>query len=148
MGYGFPAAVGAALGCPDREVVCITGDGGFQMTAFELATAVEHRIPVKVAIVNNGYLGMVRQWQELFFGGRYAFSDLQGGNPDFVRLAESYGALGLRTEKPVKVREVLQKAMAVKDRPVVMDFQVAKEENVFPIVPAGASLPEMIDIED
>ncbi len=99
MGYGFPAAMGAAMGCPDRDVICISGDGGFQMTAFELATAVEHKVPVKVIVLNNGYLGMVRQWQELFYGGRYSFSHLQPGNPDFVKLAESYGACGYRVHK-------------------------------------------------
>jgi acetolactate synthase-1/2/3 large subunit len=148
MGYGFPAAMGAAIGCPDRTVVCITGDGGFQMTAFELATAVEHRVPVKIAIMNNGYLGMVRQWQELFYEGRYSHVYLKPGNPDFVKLAESYGAVGLRAEKPEEVAPVLEQAMKVKDRPVVMDFRVAEEENVYPMVPAGASLDEMIEGED
>ncbi|MFQ5824060.1 MAG: biosynthetic-type acetolactate synthase large subunit [bacterium] len=148
MGYGFPAAVGAAMGCPDRTVFCITGDGGFQMTSFELATAVEHKVPVKIAIINNGYLGMVRQWQELFYGGRYSFSDLRGGNPDFVKLADSYGAVGLRAHKPQEVVPILEEGMKVKDKPVVMDFIVAGEENVFPMVPAGASLSEMVDTED
>jgi len=147
MGYGFPAAMGAAMGCPDREVVCITGDGGFQMTTFELATAVEHKVPVKIAVLNNGYLGMVRQWQEMFFGGRYSFSNLQGGNPDFVKLAESYGAVGLRAHKPDEVVPILEESLKVKDKPVVMDFVVAEEENVFPMVPAGASLPEMVDTD-
>lgn len=147
MGYGLPAAMGAAIGCPDREVVCVTGDGGFQMTTFELATAVEHKVPVKIAVLNNGYLGMVRQWQEMFFAGRYSFSNLQGGNPDFVKLAESYGAIGLRTHKPDEVVPILEESLKVKDRPVVMDFVVAEEENVFPMVPAGASLPEMVDTD-
>lgn len=147
MGYGFPAAMGAAVGCPDREVVCITGDGGFQMTAFELATAVENKIPVKIAILNNGFLGMVRQWQEMFYGGRYSYSNLQAGNPDFVKMAESYGAPGFRTSKPSEVEGVLRQAFAVKDRPVVMDFLVAAEENVFPMVPAGAALTEMLDTD-
>lgn len=147
MGYGFPAAMGAAVGCPQREVVCITGDGGFQMTAFELATCVENRIPVKIVILNNGYLGMVRQWQQMFYGGRYSHSDLRGGNPDFVRLAESYGAVAYRTNKPEEVRAILEEGMAVKDRPVVMDFMVQEEENVFPMVPAGASLTEMVDTD-
>lgn len=147
MGYGFPAAMGAALGRPDRDVVCITGDGGFQMTAFELATAVEYKVPVKIAIMNNGYLGMVRQWQELFYGGRYAFSKIRSGNPDFVKLAESYGAVGFRTHKPEEVGPIVEESMRIKDKPVVMDFIVAEEENVFPIVPAGASLPEMVDTD-
>ncbi|MFQ5676922.1 MAG: thiamine pyrophosphate-dependent enzyme, partial [bacterium] len=147
MGYGFPAAIGAAMACPDRTVFCVTGDGGFQMTSFELATAVEHKVPVRIAILNNGYLGMVRQWQEMFYGGRYAFSELSGGNPDFVKLAESYGAVGLRTGKPDEVTNLLEESLKINDRPVVMDFIVAQEENVFPMVPAGASLLEMVDAD-
>lgn len=147
MGYGFPAAMGAALGCPDRTVVCITGDGGFQMTAFELGTAVEYKVPVKIAILNNGYLGMVRQWQQMFYGRRYSFSDLRGGNPDFVKLAESYGAVGFRTHKPEEVGAILAESLKINDRPVVMDFEVLQEENVFPMVPAGASLLEMVDTD-
>lgn len=148
MGYGFPAAMGAAVGCPDRTVVCIAGDGGFQMTAFELATAVEHKIPVKIIILNNGYLGMVRQWQELFFGGRYSHSHLEGGNPDFVKLAESYGAVGMRTDKVEELVPMLKECMKIKDKPVVFDVRVRQEENVYPMVPAGATLQEMVDTED
>ncbi|MFQ5753613.1 MAG: thiamine pyrophosphate-dependent enzyme, partial [bacterium] len=139
---------GAAIGCPDRIVFCITGDGGIQMTSFELATLVEHRVPVKIAIANNGYLGMVRQWQELFFGGRYSHSCLKPGNPDFVKLAESYGAIGLKAEKPDEVLPVLKESIKIKDKPVVMNFKVANEENVYPMVPAGASLYEMVEGED
>ncbi len=148
MGYGFPAAMGAAVGCPERDVVCISGDGGFQMTAFELATAVEHKIPVKVIILNNGYLGMVRQWQELFFGGRYSHSHLAGGNPDFVKLAESYGAVGMRTDKEEELVPLLKKCMAIKHKPVIFDVLVKQEENVYPMVPAGAALQDMVDTED
>jgi len=145
MGYGFPAAMGAAVGCPDRNVVCVTGDGGFQMTAFELATAVQYRIPVKIAIMNNGYLGMVRQWQELFYEKRYSHTDLQAANPDFVKLAESYGAAGFRAKTPAEMEKVLEQAMEINDRPVVMDFHVVKEENCYPMVPAGAALNEMVE---
>jgi acetolactate synthase-1/2/3 large subunit len=145
MGYGFPAAIGAAFGCPDKTVFCITGDGGFQMNVQELATAVKHRLPVKIAILNNGYLGMVRQWQELFFGKRYSFTPIADGNPDFVKLAESYGAVGIRVEKPKDVVPALEKSMAIKDKPVVMDFIVAPEDNVMPMVPAGAALTEMME---
>ncbi len=145
MGFGFPAAVGAAIGKPNRTVFGIVGDGGFQMTSFELATAVNYQIPVKIAIMNNGYLGMVRQWQELFFGRRYSHSYLAKANPDFVKLAESYGAVGLRAKTPAEVVPVLQKAMNITDRPVLIDFWVAAEENVFPMVPAGAPLYEMIE---
>lgn len=145
MGYGFPAAIGAALGNKDREVVCITGDGGFQMTAYELSTAVEHGIPVKIAIMNNNCLGMVRQWQELFFGKRYSHSLLEAGNPDFVKLAESYGAEGYRADTPEEMYEVLEKAMNIKDRPVLMDFRVVEFENCYPMVPSGAALNEMVE---
>ena len=145
MGYGFPAAMGAAMGCPDRTVVCITGDGGFQMTAFELATAVEYKVPIKVVIMNNSYLGMVRQWQELFYNKRYSHSDLKQGNPDFVKLAESYGAVGMRATTPDQIVPTLEKAMEINDRPVVMDFVVNEEENCYPMVPAGAALYEMVE---
>ncbi|SMO52046.1 biosynthetic-type acetolactate synthase large subunit [Fodinibius sediminis] len=145
MGYGFPAALGAAFGCPDRPVVCITGDGGFQMTVYELATAVEYEVPLKIAIMNNQCLGMVRQWQELFFDKRYSHSILKKGNPDFVKLAESYGAVGLRATNPKEMDEVLEQAMNINDRPVVMDFQVEEHENCYPMVPAGAALNEMVE---
>lgn len=145
MGYGFPAALGAAMANPDREVVCITGDGGFQMTAYELATAVEYEVPVKIAIMNNQCLGMVRQWQELFYNKRYSHSILKKGNPDFVKLAESYGAPGFRATNPEEMYEVLEKAMKINDRPVVMDFQVEEHENCYPMVPAGAALDEMVE---
>jgi acetolactate synthase-1/2/3 large subunit len=144
MGYGFPAAMGAAFGCPDRPVVCITGDGGFQMTAYELATAVEYKVPLKIAIMNNQCLGMVRQWQELFYDKRYSHSILKKGNPDFVKLAESYGAAGFRATNVSEMNDVLEKAMAINDRPVVMDFRVEEYENCYPMVPAGAALNEMV----
>lgn len=143
MGYGFPAAMGAAMGCPDRPVVCITGDGGFQMSAYELATAVEYEVPVKVAIMNNQCLGMVRQWQQLFYNERYSHTSLKKGNPDFVKLAESYGASAFRASTPQEMTEVLQQAMQINDRPVVMDFRVVEDENCYPMVPAGAALNEM-----
>lgn len=145
MGFGFPASMGAAIGKPDRTVVCFTGDGGFQMTSMEMATAVQNRVPVKVVVLNNGYLGMVRQWQELFFGKRYSHSELAPGNPDFVKLAESYGARAYR----VTNREELQKAMSAmmeeKELPVLLDVHVEREENVYPMVPAGAAIYEMIE---
>lgn len=148
MGYGFPAALGAAMGCPDRPVVCITGDGGFQMTAYELATAVEYKVPLKIAIMNNNCLGMVRQWQELFYNKRYSHSILKKGNPDFVKLAESYGAAGFRATNPAEMDEVLKKAMEINDRPVVMDFVVEEHENCYPMVPSGAALNEMVEGEE
>jgi acetolactate synthase-1/2/3 large subunit len=148
MGFGFPAAMGAAVAYPNRTVVAIVGDGGFQMTSMELATAVDQKLPVIIAIMNNGYLGMVRQWQELFYGGRYSSSDLNSSNPDFVKMAESYGAVGYRASTPEELDIVLQKAMLVKDRPVVLDIFVTKEENVYPMIPPGAAVHEMVDTED
>lgn len=145
MGFGFPAAMGAAIGCPDRTVFCITGDGGFQMTAMEIATAVDQKVPVKVAIMNNGYLGMVRQWQELFYGERYSHSHLEPSNPDFVKLAEAYGAVGLRATTPKELDVILKIAMEIHDRPVIMDIHVTQKENVYPMVPPGAAVHEMVD---
>ncbi|MFO8028598.1 MAG: biosynthetic-type acetolactate synthase large subunit [Cyclonatronaceae bacterium] len=145
MGFGFPAAVGAAVARPDRDVWCITGDGGFQMTSMELTTAVAYNIPVKIAIMNNGYLGMVRQWQEMFYGGRYSHSFLEESNPDFVKMAEAYGAVGMRADNAQELGKVLEKAHAIKDRPVVMDIRVSKEECVYPMIPPGAAVDELVD---
>ncbi len=143
MGYGFPAAMGAQVAHPDRIVIDIAGDGSFQMNIQELATCVTYKLPVKVAILNNMYLGMVRQWQELFYRERYSYSYLDVV-PDFVKVAESYGAVGLRATKPSEVEPVLKEALKVKDLPVVMDFVVDWKEKVYPMVPAGAALHEMI----
>jgi len=145
MGYGFPAAIGAAIGSHDRTVVCITGDGGFQMNIQELSTAVQYKLPIKVIVLNNGYLGMVRQWQELFYEKRYSQTYIDQGNPDFLKLAEAFGAIGMRVFKPEDVRSTLEESMKVKDRPVVMEFIVDPYEKVFPMVPAGGSLTEMIE---
>ncbi|NUP90859.1 MAG: biosynthetic-type acetolactate synthase large subunit [Candidatus Sumerlaeia bacterium] len=143
MGYGFPAAIGAKFGRPSDEVWAVVGDGGFQMTLAELATAVIHRLDVKVLIINNRYLGMVRQWQELFFDNRYSGVDLEG-NPDFVKLAEAYGALGLRIRRAGEVTRVLERARAHTGGPVVIDAVVEKEDNVFPMIPAGAAVRDML----
>jgi acetolactate synthase-1/2/3 large subunit len=148
MGYGFPAAIGAALAKPDRDVVCITGDGGFQMCSFELATAVEYKIPVKIAIMNNNCLGMVRQWQQLFFENRTSYSVFGKNNPDFVKMAEAYGAVGMRATNPSEMQDVLKKAMAIKDGPVLMDFSVVETENCYPMVPSGAALNEMVESDE
>jgi acetolactate synthase-1/2/3 large subunit len=145
MGYGLPASIGAKIGCPDKIVFCVTGDGGFQMNIQEMTTAVKYKIPVKIAILNNGYLGMVRQWQELFYEKRYSHTILQDGNPDFVKLAEGYGAVGIRIEKAGDVESAIRESLKIEDRPVVMDFIVKREEMVLPMVPAGASLTEMIE---
>jgi acetolactate synthase-1/2/3 large subunit len=142
MGFGFPAAIGAQVGRPDALVVDIAGDGSIQMNIQELAPAVHNKIPVKICILNNGYLGMVRQWQELFYKKRYSGTTLEG-NPDFVRLAEAYGARGLRVTDSAGVRPALQEAFA--DRSVwVLDFAIDAEENVFPMVPAGEAIDRMI----
>ncbi|MDI6640068.1 MAG: acetolactate synthase large subunit [Methanocellales archaeon] len=145
MGYGFPAAIGAKVGCPDKTVIDIAGDGSFQMTCQELATAVINDIPVKVAILNNKFLGMVRQWQELFYGKRYAATYLDT-SPDFAKLAEAYGALGIEVTKPGEVKLAIEEAVR-SDKPAVIDFKIAPEENVFPMVPAGAAINEIIDYE-
>ncbi|MEW6379483.1 MAG: biosynthetic-type acetolactate synthase large subunit [bacterium] len=142
MGFGFPAAIGAQVACPDKLVFDIAGDGSFQMVLQELATAVQHNLPVKIAIINNQCLGMVRQWQELFMHKRYSGICLKCA-PDFVKLAEAYGAVGLRASRPDEVRTVISEAISV-DKPVVIDFRVACEENVFPMVPAGAGIEEMM----
>lgn len=147
MGYGFPAAIGAQIACPDELVIDIAGDGSIQMNIQELATAVINKLPIKVAILNNGYLGMVRQWQELFFKGRYSHTKLDAV-PDFVKVAEAYGAVGLRATKPSEVEPVLKKALKIKDKPVFMDFVVDWKEKVYPMVPAGAAIDEMIFEEE
>ncbi|MEW6117393.1 MAG: biosynthetic-type acetolactate synthase large subunit [Nitrospirota bacterium] len=142
MGYGFPAAIGAQLACPDKLVIDIAGDGSIQMNIQELATAVIYKLPVKVAILNNRYLGMVRQWQELFFQERYSHTSLDV-TPDFVELAHAYGAVGLRATKPSEVEPVLKEAFKTK-RPVFMDFVIDWKEKVYPMVPAGATLDTML----
>jgi acetolactate synthase-1/2/3 large subunit len=142
MGYGFPAAMGAQAAFPNKLVIDISGDGSFQMNSQELATVVQYHLPVKVVILNNGYLGMIRQWQEFFYGKRYASSSLEGFSPDFVKLAEAYGAVGLRANKPEEVLPVLKKAFSIPE-PVIIDFEVDPEENVYPMVPAGEALNQM-----
>jgi acetolactate synthase-1/2/3 large subunit len=142
MGFGLPAAIGAQLALPGQLVIAVVGDGGFQMTNQELATAVQYGLPVKILIMNNGYLGMVRQWQEMFYDRTYSEVDISVA-PDFVKLAEAYGAAGFRAEKPAELRSVLKAAIDHKGVAVV-DIVVTKEENVFPIVPAGANARDMI----
>ncbi len=141
MGYGFPASLGAQLGRPDELVFCIAGDGSFLMNSQELATAVAYNIPVKVAIINNGYLGLVRQLQEFFCRRRYIAVDIQ--SPNFVKLAEAFGAHGLLVEKPGDVAPAIRRAMDI-NGPVVIDFRVKDDENVFPMVPPSAQISEMI----
>ena len=142
MGFGLPAAIGAQVACPDKMVIDIAGDGSIQMNIQEMATAVQFNLPVKIAILNNGYLGMVRQWQELFYNRCYSCTEMTH-TPDFVKLAEAFGAIGLRATRPDEVLPVLKKAFAV-DKPVIMDFAVEREEGVYPMVPAGADITEML----
>ncbi len=142
MGYGFPAAIGAQMAAPDKIVIDIAGDGSIQMNIQELATARQYKCPVKIAILNNGYLGMVRQWQELFYDKRYAGTDLEV-SPDFVKLAEAYGAVGLRATKVSEVVPVIKEALKTNNT-VVMDFVIAREEGVYPMVPAGKATTEML----
>ena len=144
MGYGFPAAIGAKVARPDRVVWDIAGDGSIQMNIQEMATAVANGIAVKIAVLNNGYLGMVRQWQTLFFHDRLSHVDLAVGTPDFVELAEAYGAVGLRVTEESEVAGAIAKAMSVDDRPCLIDFHVARGENVMPMVPAGGTVEDML----
>lgn len=143
MGFGFPAAIGAQLACPDKLVACVVGDGGFQMTFFELATAAIHKLPIKILVLNNSYLGMVRQWQELFFENRESGVDLIG-NPDFVKLGEAYGIKGWHIRRPADVERILQQALDYNDGPCIIEAECIKAENVFPMIPAGAALEDMI----
>ena len=143
MGFGLPAAIGAQFARPDRQVVAVVGDGGFQMTMYELATAAIHKLPIKVIIVDNRYLGMVRQWQNMFYANRLSGVDLIG-SPDFVRLAQSFGIKGLRIRRNGDIRRVLSQALDYGDGPCLIDAVVEKEDNVFPMIPAGASLREML----
>ena len=144
MGYGFPAAIGAQYARPDVPVFDIAGDGSLQMNIQELATVACNNVPVKIALLNNGYLGMVRQWQELFFDRRYSHTLLEG-NPDFVKLAEAYGVAGIGVDEPGEVRPAIDKALNI-DGPVLLDFRVDPEENVSPMVPAGERIDKMIDL--
>jgi acetolactate synthase-1/2/3 large subunit len=143
MGYGLPAALGAQFANPDELVIAFVGDGGFQMTQSELATAVIHKLPVKIVIANNHYLGMVRQWQAMFFDNRLSGVDLEG-NPNFVKLAEAYGCKGFRIKRSADVRRILQAALEYTDGPCIIDVEVEKEDNVYPMIPSGASLDEII----
>ena len=144
MGYGFPAAIGAQVGCPDKLVFDIAGDGSIQMNIQEITTVVANKLPVKVAILNNRYLGMVRQWQDLFYKGRLSGVDL-ATNPDFVKVAEAFGATGIKVTRPEEVRPAIEQAINIPG-PVFINFIVDRTENVFPMVPSGASIDEMIGI--
>jgi acetolactate synthase-1/2/3 large subunit len=142
MGFGLPAAMGAQVGCPDRTVVCIAGDGSVQMNMQELATCAQDGIPIKVFVMNNGYLGMVRQWQELYWDRRYSHVDM-GRFPDFVKLAEAYGATGMRLEDKATLVDGMKEALAT-EGPVVVDVRVTAEENVYPMIAPGAAARDMV----
>lgn len=142
MGFGLPAAIGAKIGRPDKNVVAIVGDGGIQMTSQELMTVFQYKVPIKIVIINNSYLGMVRQWQELFYDKRYSSVDMHC-NPDFVLLGQAYGIKSIRIEKPKDLKRILEENLFT-DEPVLFDVRVAEEENVFPMVPAKGNLNEMI----
>ena len=142
MGFGLPSALGAQFACPGKPVVAIVGDGGFQMTLYELATAMIHKLPVKIFVMNNHYLGMVRQWQELFYDNRLSGVDLEG-NPDFVKLAESYGMKALNLESPDDVTATVANAFAYPG-PVLINCEVAKTDNVYPMIPAGRAYDAML----
>ncbi len=143
MGFGLPAAIGAQFAHPEETVIAILGDGGFQMTMFELATAVINKLPLKIVIINNAYLGMVRQWQELFFENRLSGVDMDG-NPNFVKLAESFGVKGFRLKRSADVKKVIASALAYNEGPCLIDVEVAKEDNVYPMIPSGAGYADMI----
>jgi acetolactate synthase-1/2/3 large subunit len=143
MGFGFPAAIGAQLACPEKLVISISGDGGFQMTLFELATAQIHKLPIKIVVLNNHYLGMVRQWQELFYEDRTSGVDLIG-NPDFCKLAAAYGIPSVYIKRPADVKKQLKKALDYNAGPILIHAECVKTDNVFPMIPAGAALEDMI----
>ena len=146
MGYGFPAAIGAQFARPDKRVIDIAGDGSIQMNIQEMIVAVQHRLPIIIAILNNGFLGMVRQWQQLFWEKRYSHTSIDFA-PDFVKLAEAYGAVGIKVEKKEGVEPAIKKALSIKDKPIVIDFVVEREENVYPMIPGGKSVKDILTRE-
>ena len=143
MGFGLPAAIGAQFGAPDKPVFCVSGDGSIQMCIQELMVATIYKLPIKICILNNQYLGMVRQWQELFWDSKYSHVDLEA-SPDFVKLAEAYGAHAIRCSNPSLVTAALEEAMSITDRPTVLDFRIAKEENVYPMIKSGGTIKDMV----
>ncbi len=144
MGFSVPASIGAAFAVKDRPVISISGDGGFQMNMQELITAAFYKLPIKFIIINNSFLGMVRQWQELFHAEKYSFTDLSSSNPNFVKVGEAFGIESYSTDNPKDVDSLLNKALSVNDRPILVEFKVVKEDMVFPMVPSGASISQMI----
>jgi acetolactate synthase-1/2/3 large subunit len=143
MGFGLPSAIGAQFARPDATVVCIAGDGSLQMNIQEMMVAVEHQLPIKIVLLNNGFLGMVRQWQQIFWKSRYSGVDLSR-QPDWVKLAEAYGAVGQNIDSKTDVRRALEWSLEVRDRPCLLNFRVTPEENVFPMIPSGGSIDQML----
>jgi acetolactate synthase-1/2/3 large subunit len=144
MGYGLPATIGAAFGINDRPVITICGDGGFMMNIQEMVTAVYYKLPIKIFLIDNSYLGMVRQWQELFHKEKYSFTDLAASNPDFVKVAEAFGCRACSADNPESARKAITEALAYQDGPILVDFRVVKKDMVFPMIPAGASISDML----
>jgi acetolactate synthase-1/2/3 large subunit len=143
MGFGLPSAIGAKVACPDEQVVCIAGDGSLIMNIQEMATCVSENVPVKIFLMNNGYMGMVRQWQELFWDRRYSSVDM-GSSPDWVKLAEAFGAKGMRAENSADLEEQMVAALE-HDGPVLLDVRVAREENCYPMIPPGNAARDMVE---
>lgn len=144
MGFSLPASIGAAFGVKDRPVISISGDGGFQMNIQELITAAYNKLPIKFIIINNSFLGMVRQWQELFHAEKYSFTDLSASNPNFLKVGEAFGLKSFSTNNPAEVDDILDEALSYNDGPVLIEFKVVKEDMVFPIIPSGATIKEMM----
>ena len=144
MGYGLPACIGAAFGVTDRPVILFTGDGGLMMNIQELVTAVHNKLPIKIFLINNSYLGMVRQWQELFHEEKYTFTDLEESNPDFVKVAEAFGCKAMSADNPETAQKAIDEALAYNDGPILVEFKVIRKDMVFPMVPAGASISDML----
>ena len=144
MGFSLPASIGAAFGIKDRPIISISGDGGFQMNIQELVTAAYHKLPIKIIIINNSFLGMVRQWQELFHAEKYSFTDLSESNPNFVKVGEAFGIKSFSTNTPTNVDSILDEALSYNDGPVLIEFKVVKEDMVFPIIPAGQTVKEIM----
>jgi acetolactate synthase-1/2/3 large subunit len=144
MGFSVPASIGVSFAIKGRPIFSISGDGGFQMNIQELITAAAYKVPVKFIIINNSFLGMVRQWQEMFHGEKYSFTDLSASNPDFVKVGQAFGIESFSTDNPKEVANLLDKALAINDRPVLIEFKVVKDDLVFPMVPSGGSISEMM----
>ena len=144
MGFSVPASIGAALAVPDRPIISISGDGGFQMNIQELITAAYLKLPINFIILNNSFLGMVRQWQELFHAEKYSFTDLGASNPDFVKVGEAFGIPSVSTDKIEEVDDIIDQLLAKTDGPMLAEFKVVKEDMVFPMVPSGGSISDMI----